>query len=195
MKVFRCMQIYDCKRDFNQKLLTLRDTKVDIVQKVRAVVVRERTILFNFGHHFCACRYLRLLMSCALCKLSSPRRSANHSPVSPQSETRSFLRGELSVWTCGLQTISSRSDSCDSPFLAPSLHRRREYTRETLIQFGKEAAARERAEKQAAAGVGEGFGGFGGFGGGGEGNVEEKPPQEQSDGKIEEVSRKEKDLV
>ena len=43
-----------------------------------------------------------------------------------------------------------------------------EYTKETLIKFRDDKEKREKAEKDAAAGVGEGFGGFGGFGGGGE---------------------------
>lgn len=43
--------------------------------------------------------------------------------------------------------------------------RRREYTKESLLQFKEEKAAREEAERQAAAGLGEG-GFFGGFGGG-----------------------------
>ena len=60
--------------------------------------------------------------------------------------------------------------------------RRLEYTRESLLQFKSEWKAREAAERQAAAGVGDGFGGFGGFGGGGEGGdqqqVEEKEERE-----------------
>lgn len=68
----------------------------------------------------------------------------------------------------------------------------REYSRESLLQFAAEKEERERLEREAAAGVGEGFGGFGGFGGGGEGGEqgkagegkeegegdEEKPPEE-----------------
>lgn len=46
-----------------------------------------------------------------------------------------------------------------------------EYTRESLLRFKEEKAAREEAERQAAAGAGEGgfFGGFGGGGGDGDG--------------------------
>ena len=39
------------------------------------------------------------------------------------------------------------------------------YTKKSLLKFKKELKAREKAEKQAQAGAGEGFGGFGGFGG------------------------------
>lgn len=57
----------------------------------------------------------------------------------------------------------------------PTMHpeevpeRRQEYSRESLLRFKEEKAAREEAERQAAAGLGEGgfFGGFGGGGGGG----------------------------
>ena len=52
------------------------------------------------------------------------------------------------------------------PLLPP---RELEYSRESLLQFQREQTAREAAERQAAAGAGEGFGGFGGFGGGGGG--------------------------
>ena len=38
-----------------------------------------------------------------------------------------------------------------------------EYTKESLIKF-RDKEQREKAEKEAAAGVGEGFSGFGGFG-------------------------------
>ena len=41
-----------------------------------------------------------------------------------------------------------------------------ECTKEKLLQFKKDIAAREEAERQAKA-MGDGFGGFGGFGGGG----------------------------
>ena len=55
--------------------------------------------------------------------------------------------------------------------------RGREYSRESLLQFSAEKEERERLEREAAAGVGEGFGGFGGFGGGG--------GQEQGEGETE----------
>ena len=83
--------------------------------------------------------------------------------------------------------------------------RRREYSRETLLQFAAEKEERERAEREAAAGVGEGFGGFGGFGGGGGGGekgeggggegegegdeAEDGQPAEETEG--EEVEREE----
>lgn len=54
--------------------------------------------------------------------------------------------------------------------------RQREFTKESLLQFAAEKEERERIEREAAAGVGEGFGGFGGFGGGGE---EGEGPQEK----------------
>ena len=38
-----------------------------------------------------------------------------------------------------------------------------EYTKESLIKFRDEKEQREKAEMEAAAGVGEGFGGFGGL--------------------------------
>lgn len=46
-----------------------------------------------------------------------------------------------------------------------------DYTKEKLLQFKKDIAAREEAERQAKA-MGDGFGGFGGFGGGGGGGEE-----------------------
>lgn len=56
--------------------------------------------------------------------------------------------------------------------------KRQEYTRESLLKFKEEKAAREEAERQAAAGLGEG-GFFGGFGGGGD---EEEEKEEGEDG-------------
>lgn len=52
--------------------------------------------------------------------------------------------------------------------------RQREFSKESLLQFAAEKEERERMEREAAAGVGEGFGGFGGFGGGGGGGGEEE---------------------
>ena len=46
-----------------------------------------------------------------------------------------------------------------------------------MLKFKKELKAREKAERQAAAGVGEGFGGFGGFGGGEE-DIEQQQQQD-----------------
>ena len=63
-------------------------------------------------------------------------------------------------------------------FSFPSSCRQLEYTRESLLQFKSERKARETAERQAATGVGEGFGGFGGFGGGGGGEEEGKEEKE-----------------
>ena len=64
----------------------------------------------------------------------------------------------------------------------PAIHpeevpeRQNEYTRETLIDFKEKEGARAEAERQEAAGMGEGgfFGGFGGGGGGGDGGGESK---------------------
>ena len=54
--------------------------------------------------------------------------------------------------------------------------RRDHYTRESLLRFKDDQAAREEAERQDAAGMGDG-GFFGGFGGGGEGEGEEGGPR------------------
>ena len=54
--------------------------------------------------------------------------------------------------------------------------KRDHYTRESLLRFKDDQAAREEAERQDAAGMGDG-GFFGGFGGGGEGEGEEGTSQ------------------
>lgn len=58
--------------------------------------------------------------------------------------------------------------------------KQREFTKESLLQFAAEKEERERIEREAAAGVGEGFGGFGGFGGGG-GGEGERPQEKEAD--------------
>lgn len=65
--------------------------------------------------------------------------------------------------------------------------RKLEYTKESLLKFKKDLAAREKAERQAKA-MGDGFGGFGGFGGGG-GDEEEQAQQGEGEerGGIEEA--------
>lgn len=55
--------------------------------------------------------------------------------------------------------------------------RSQEYTRESLLKFKEEKAVREEAERQDAAGMGDG-GFFGGFGGGGEEEGEEGEKEE-----------------
>ena len=77
------------------------------------------------------------------------------SPPSQISDQRKFLKGKLVTVTV----------HCTGIITATPL-RGREYSREVLLQFKKEKVAREAAERQAAAGMGDGFGGFGGFGGG-----------------------------
>ena len=75
----------------------------------------------------------------------------------------------------------------------PSSYRQLEYTRESLLQFKSEREARETAERQAATGVGEGFGGFGGFGGGGGGEEEGRKEKEgDEERKEKEATRVEK---
>ena len=56
-----------------------------------------------------------------------------------------------------------------------------EYTKESLLKFKAEQAAREKAEKLEAAGLGEG-GFFGGFGGGGDEGEEGKEKVTQEEG-------------
>ena len=85
---------------------------------------------------------------------------------------------------------------CNLPsplFSLPSSRRQLEYTQESLLQFKSEREARETAERQAATGVGEGFGGFGGFGGGGGGKEEGKKEKEgDEERKEKEATRVEK---
>lgn len=93
-----------------------------------------------------------------------------------------------------LETVQSR--------LEPSLHlplpvlpalrpgevpeKQREFTKEKLLQFAAEKEERERIEREAAAGVGEGFGGFGGFGGGG-GGEDGQQEKEVDDKEVEQL--------
>ena len=63
--------------------------------------------------------------------------------------------------------------------------RERDYSKESLLEFAAEKDRREHAEREAAAGAGEGFGGFGGFGGGKDKEKKESDKTAQEERKVE----------
>ena len=62
------------------------------------------------------------------------------------------------------------------PLVCP-LYRAYEFSKESLLAFKDELAARKEAESKAKSGGGDDFGGFGGFGGGGGGGGDTQPPE------------------